>query len=608
MNAKEIVERAKSQTTPEELTDPDAAQRFVDRVLGQSGGRQRYDLIRRLNALARGWNITLPLPQLLRPRPHPQPMRQADWAARAEQIFDFAERLDQRLADRHGSPDIFARLALASAILKGGLLRPEAWPGFCKLLEKGAGFYRAPALRDLVWLDLALPRKAGRAAQENDCEILRFFPDVVTLSLIARSKGARFPSRLSPAQALEQALDAIGITATGMTPETVQAAGFAAIEDESPQPIPAVLFEIARGALPAFSSSADAWNGVLCGVLRGERPQTTPQKPRSAEPGRQHKLLPLQAKSGIGGELSIRQLVAAVQTGKAGEKKLTRGAATSALERVLQADPVPVVRALILWSLDLLARGRALGTVRRYAPTLARSLLGRFGDQNPRHMSAAQIETLIEDALELVPRAERLYRAARIHQLFDFARDDPRLLWPQIDLDIDGSTVPRIRTALVSPRDIALALRGFGHDPVGQIAVLLAARGGLRLSDMEALRLGDVEPGVSGVLRIHPTLWGDLKTSSARRLVPFEALLTADELRLWNRFLELRHHDAASPTAPLLAQGGGLLPLSGFDRRAFAARLAASRGNIQFGPCSARPHHGKRSALQPDGVEAAAIN
>ena len=74
-----------------------------------------------------------------------------------------------------------------------------------------------------------------------------------------------------------------------------------------------------------------------------------------------------------------------------------------------------------------------------------------------------------------------------------------------------------------------------------------------------------------------------------RRLVPFEALLTADELRLWNRFLELRHHDAASPTAPLLAQGGGLLPLAGFDRRIFAARLAEATG--------LRPHDLRHGAI-----------
>lgn len=581
MTVRELVRQAWSQTSAHELADPDVARRFTESLLGQVEGRDRPILVRRLAALARAWDIDLPLPQQLRPRVWPQPARRADWAPQAEQVFRLSELLDRRLEDRHGTSDLFAHLALASAILRGGLLRPEAWPVFCRLLQDGPRFSRAKHIGDLVWLDLALPRKPGRAAQEPDGETLRFFPDVVTLSLIARSKGARFPVELTPAWALKLALDSIGSSDPSITPETMRAAGFAALEDGSKDPIPAVLFEVARGALPAFSATAGIWRDTLQGTARAiaRPPADTARAQVSARA----------SKPSLDAAHSIRALTNAVHARAPDAHKQTRAPVVAALQRLLQSEPVPVVQALILWSLDLLARGRALGTVKRYAPTLARSLVGRLDAMDPAVMVPAQIEVLIEDALSLVPRAEQIYRAARIHQLFDFAANDPRLAWPQIELDIEGAAEPRIRTALIAPGQSARALQGLTEDPVHQIAFLLGARGGLRLSDMEALRIGDAEPGPDGMLCVHPTEWGSLKTSSARRMLPLAALLTPAELRLWNRFIEGRRAETPFLEVPLLAQGGGLLPLQRFERRAFATALA--------GVVGLRPHDLRHAAI-----------
>jgi len=227
-----------------------------------------------------------------------------------------------------------------------------------------------------------------------------------------------------------------------------------------------------------------------------------------------------------------------------GARKQTRSPVIAGLKEMLQAGPVPLGCGVGLWSIELLERRRATSTIRRYAPAMMRDLGGRFGGDDPAHMEPAQSEGLIEDALALIPSRERGYRAARMGQFFGFSAFDPRFDWPEIELEISGEpSAPRIRTALVAPGQIANALQALSADPVAQVALLLGARGGLRLSDMEALRVGDAEPGRDGMPRIHQTLWGDLKTSSSRRMVPFSALLTDDERRIWDRYLARRMAD-----------------------------------------------------------------
>ena len=244
--------------------------------------------------------------------------------------------------------------------------------------------------------------------------------------------------------------------------------------------------------------------------------------------------------------------------------------------------------AMALWFLDLLDRGRALGTIKRYAGSLARGLAGRFGQEDPATMSPSQIELLLEDVLALMPAQERIYQSARLRQLWDFASSDPRLWWPEIDLSVEGRSTPSVRTALVFGTMITQLLKHFEGRPAYQAAVLLAARGGLRLSDMEALRVGDVEVQPKGMLLIHPTLWSDLKTSSARRVLPFERFLTPEERKIWTRFLNLKRFNAASADASLLSDEREIDPQQSFDRHLFAKSLSVM---------GLRPHDLRHGAL-----------
>ncbi len=585
MSLRQIFAQARVRWDNDSLTDPQTAAAFVDHVLTEAGPARKLAAVRRMAALARALEITLPLPIVVARRRVPAPARPADWPAKAERVLQAAELLDRALARRPRGAETCAALALASAILRSGLTRPEAWPAFLRAITTSQPFGQAPALGGLVWLTLDLPRRAGRLAQHDTKEVLRVFLDTTTLSLIARARGALVPN-MSPNAGLQMAMTAIG---ADLCLDDVQCAGFAAIEDRAPQRIPSVLFEVARGAVASFSAPEPVWASMLSGVPMIRRPQKSP----SVAP-------PPAAKVALDVELSVLRLRAALLA--TGGPKPARTLIRTALTALLAAYPVPMIRGLTLWMIDLEAEKYAVSSLQRYGLPLAAMLGPLFENRDPAMMPPAELECLIEEALEGVMRGERAYRAARIAQFFQFAARDPRLGWPEISLEVEASAKPRVRAALIGPDLLKRALNAFAGDLVAQAAVLLGARGGLRLSDMEALRLGDIETAEGGMVMIHQTQWGNLKSSAARRMVPLAALLAHDELRIWRRFCALRASETTSPTAAFLASGGGVIPEERFDRARFAKQLMEGAG--------LRPHdlrHGALSnltllVLAPEGV------
>ena len=554
---------------PEVLTDTDAARAFVAFVEARAEGAE---VTRRLRAVERAYGVNLGLPMIFARLRRSQPTRRADWAEQASSVLSAYDALEQSLTNRRGSADLFAGKALASAILRSALLRPELWPPFLRAIETRQPFGRSAQLGDLVWLTLRVQRGLGRVAQSDDWESVRLYLDVVTLSLIRRAHGARLNVR-TPEACLEMAMAAIG--AQGVTVSAIQQAGFAAIEDRAQDPIPQVLFEVARGSVAAFSVTEDLWRKALSGQ-EGAVAHSAPERMPSAE-----------IEADLSVDLSVLRFKSALLTEMPQAKKRTPAPVLRALNGVVRDQPVPVIRALSLWMLDLLARRRAVSTVLRYGVALANLLAASFGRLDPASCVAGEIESRLEDALETVPSRERIYRAARLAQFLQFASNDPRLNWPDVQLEVEGGARPRVRTAQVGAVQIDQALALFRGDPMAQAAVLLGARGGLRLSDMEALRVGDVELDLEGWVMIHQTRWGDLKSSSGRRKVPFSLLLTAAQKRIWSQFVMARRADGA-PDAPLLATVVGFGTFVRFDRNAFGRKLA------QIG---LRPHDLRHGAL-----------
>lgn len=169
------------------------ARSLVERLLKQHREPRLQQMIipcvdRELAAVSGKSGLVFPRRRLLRPPLPPIPLRREGWQQDAQLAFDCWDRLnvhlDQRRRGRRG--EHLAGLILASAILRGGLLRPAAWPALLTDLMAGdLQLHATAALPDLPWIDLALPLEPSAATNHSPtAERLRFFPDIVTLGLL----------------------------------------------------------------------------------------------------------------------------------------------------------------------------------------------------------------------------------------------------------------------------------------------------------------------------------------------------------------------------------------------------------------------------------------
>ncbi|WP_417264573.1 hypothetical protein [Celeribacter sp.] len=554
------------------MRQPLFAHEFVEEVIAEAeagwetqrareAARKRAMLF--LRAAERAHGLSFDLPIAYRPPLPDPPTRRLGWAAQAHAVFDLAEEVEARLMQRGHSGEALAELVVLSAILNGALLRPEGWVALWATLARGrVEIKRSPLLGNTVWIDLRIGTK----------EELRFYPDVVTLSLLARWTPCALPLCHTVPQLLRQ----IKCSPQPLKSDTLSEAGFAVLEDGAGADIPQVLFSVANGTVNAAPVPANHWEACLRGevierasVGQGRKPAISHQVHQSAEQ-------------------SEASLKAALRVKRKGAMKMTRKPVERALTNLLADGPTPIVRARTFWFLALLGQRRKVSSLWRYNSALADVMLLAFEEADPARMSAGEIEIRLNAVLE-APRSLRdKTLGARLHQFFDFAATDPRLYWPELALELPRvGRKSRPRTAVISGAQISRLL-GASKGP-NAAAVLMGARGGLRLSDMEALLIRDVEHGPNGVLRIHPTKEGDIKTAAGRRQAPLPMLLTSSEFSAWQSMTAARRQDTLRHDAQFLGQGGGLDEMHRFDRNDFARELSETLGQT--------PHDLRHGAL-----------
>lgn len=559
------------------LRKPLLARGFVLVVLEQAeqiGGTLRekerakdraLDLLR---ALERAYDLSLDLPLRYRPPKPPAPLRRLDWVQAARIAFDVATRLDGELQKRSRCRDRLAALIVLSAILRGGLLRPGAWLALWGALSQGIPrLKRADLTGDHVWIDL----------QIAEHEELRFYPDIVTLSLLARWTPIPLPQCRTADQLLRKIRTVLHLPALP-TANAFSKAAFAPLEDRYGARIPAALFAVASGELNTSPLPRAQWESCL----RGDA-LTRPQAARSSRSRKKFR-------SRLSLEQSERTLQALLLIRRKGARKSTAAPVRHALNSLLDQAPPPVVHARALWFLDLLKQRRKVSTLQRYNSAIGKILAMAFGDDDPAGMSAGEIETRIHAVLETPARQQDYSTADRLNQFFQFAVNDPRLYWPRPDLDLqDGSHQRTARAAVITGPQIAQTLSRLKHDRLASTAFVLGSRGGLRLSDMEALLVRDVDHGRDGAIRIHPTKEGNIKTAAGRRQIPLPVFLTERERSHWDSFTTKRRQNAVRPDEPFLADGAPLLGIARFDRVGFAKLLGDHLGM--------RPHDLRHGAL-----------
>lgn len=579
-------------TDPERLRNPEAAQSFVQGVLQRVEAHWPHPAqkhialplaVKSLRAFARANRLTLGLPRLMGHRPAPHPLRRAGWARDAAFVFHCEAALQGALQTRPRDPQQIACLLVASAILRGGLARPLAWVALWSRLQQGGlTLTGSQALGDLVWLDLELPKQDKRSKTTDDGETLRWLPDVVTLSLIRRWN--RNPTAVqvltTPQAVLGQVLGSLGVE-QALPIDRFAAASFAVLEDRAQHPLPQAVLNVASGTLEAYAAPVSIWQGYLTGARDGVHTPAQPAEHKTRQNRPESRI----ADVGAG----LTQLQIAVHAQTAGAVKQTTTPVLAALSDLLLQPLAPVIRALALWYVDLLRRRLKPSTIRRYHQAIAKLLAAQIGNDDPATLPAGVVEALCAAGLEPLGLKQAVYAVGRLASFFTFATDDSRLAWPEIDASAFGvgSAGPgRVRVALVSGTDIRAALKSL--TPLHQIAFLLGARGGLRLSDMEALTVGDIErTQAHGMIGVHQTALSDLKSAASRRKICLGDLLTGAEHKIWQDFVEARRRDARSDTEPFLAVSG--LLVERFDRREFAQALGTHVG--------LRPHDLRHGAI-----------
>lgn len=569
-------------------------QSLLDRLVRQTSDPRLQQVTIRsvskeLDAVAAISALPFPRRRLVRPPRPSVPLRRSGWQQDAQFAFACWDRLHAHLDHRCRDlrDDNLAGVLLASAILRGGLLRPAAWPALLTALgQKDLTLHTATALPDLPWIDLDLPLAAKAATNHSpNAARLRFFPDVVTLGLLRhwQRRDCKLTKPVnSPRAALGLMIHALfeGDLQECPDADRFAAAAMAPWEDQMDLPMPYLLAAVASGAVTGFSASDESWLS-LHGAGPKDRAMVASTRRRNAAgtASSSTTATPSSTWAALQQALTLRS---------EGAQKQTRGPVEAALNAIAREELTPAGHALRVWYLSLLQARRAVSTLQRYHSAIARPLLALCQDQDPATWEVGRLEEMVALTLSSDVGLETAFVVGRLMQFCGFAARNAALRWPEIDPAIAAGygtgRHPRVRTALISANQISEALRRW--PPTGsadlrdveRVAFLLAARGGLRLSELEALTVGDVIAGADGAILVHSTLWADIKSSAGRRKVPVQMLATGDEARLIESFFVRRIREAASRKDQLLSLPRGLFGSPRFDREGFFANLRQVTG------------------------------
>ena len=536
----------------------------------------------------------VPRRKLVQARPLREPLRSETWAQGAKAAFALDAALDRALLG--GAPSTrLPAMILASAILRGGLLRAEAWPVLLDALRaRTLTLSRAADLEDMPWIDLALPSgTTSRPVSEDGVEWVRVWPDVVTLSLLGRWQAEGIvpvPPVSTPAEALQIVWNALGPDGACPRPAVLGEAAIAVLEDRSRMGIPYAVGAAATGEIVVTCLPPAAWTAFWTGQRPG---LVAPAPPRNARP----RSATADRKVRSGDTADLAHLRAALTAVPGAAARSARANARCALDGLAAAGLVPALEAARRWFLGLLRQNRplAVSSLQRYLSALT-PFLQLVGPEDPAGWDADRLGAIAR----LAARAGRdgegeIYRAARIGQFCGFAARDPDLRWPRLEAGKASETGERpvVRAALLSPADIAAIRTAIRRqhpmqiqaDPY-EVGMLMLGRGGLRVSETAGLLAGDIRR--SGAISVHATRLAALKSEAGRRKVPLSQLLEGEDLALWDRFCARRRRQVLSPDRePFLARPD-LLDPEAFDVAELRALLA---------PLGFSPHDLRHTAL-----------
>lgn len=521
------------------------------------------------------------------------PLRGEGWAADAALAIRLRDALDARLAERGWASDTadLAGLTIASAVLRGGLWRPAAWVALARSVRTGAS---RPTVADrfpgLAFLDLDLVLPAASQASTNTepgRELLRWFPDVVSLDLLRRWALVVDDTAEVPDEAVATRLifEALGERIQRkFAAGRLARAAVAALEARSGILPPTLLVTAATGENLSHSVNGPAWKAFCAGPVPVD-PAASPAKPERTPVSE-----PRPAR-GSGPEPDARTpdatltafLALLAQHASTSSRRGTRAFRDGIRALLEGADTAPpVVEALLHWYAGLLEAGDKPGTIADYHSIAGRHLVTTLGASDPWGMEPIELGARLGQALSLSGYSDRAHPAGRIAH---FARVATRELgWPEAELDDLLPEDARARPSMVATDilpwsahlPIYKALKGACDVPrrtalMEALCFALMARGGLRISEVVGRVVADLSEDLT--VHVHCTLTHGIKSDAARRLVPVGLFLPGEMARDLGKFREKRVAAAREADKELLFAPDGFLPDNRLDPERLRRRL-----------------------------------
>lgn len=409
---------------------------------------------------------------------------------------------------------------LWSAVRHGGLLDPSWWRAW------SIGVQSSISIEGHI---LAVDMHSADPEDPTDRRGRRWVADPVTKILIARwhRDGLVYDGRvpLAKCMALFLGPDAAKDIASGKFLKTAQ--------DAWAFRLPGLMLAYAKGAVPSKSVSQSTWEKILHGCHR-----PLPEAPVQTRARRQQGFAERSLLRSLGGELRALQVKESEYD--AGRKAKTRRKTTAA--RNIEGLPPhnsSLQRCLRQWCVYGLkdekrgrhSKGYSPDTVKSYLKALVR-LFADWGPSSPLDAGAVALEAQIVTYLDKTAGRARTDAVKAVISFLRFqavVRPGNAL---HIDMD-EYSAEENASPDLLLPGEYRRVMRALDQRGDADLAmmIMLMFRAGLRLDEVVALQVGDVNVSDRHVeLIVETNVERSLKTKGSRRILPLDALLEPQEL------------------------------------------------------------------------------
>jgi integrase len=486
-------------------------------------------------------------------------------AVRARDLQTWEDAFHQRLQCvsklSNVAGETWLGLALWSAISRSTLCDPALVKALSdQLLNPDMHFQRSIgghlALRLVVRVGASAPdpfepgdhRRYANVQEDDGAKWIHYFvPDGLTLALIQRwlASDRALAERTKTIVSIRRALFGDADPPSNWPELRHLCSDAITLADDRPNaPCSEALGEIARGLCEA--SGLDDTAHAVCGgyVIKGAH--------RRVEPARLQASAPEKSDAPNWAVFDRLQLAFARQ----GNRYPTRADLRILLDPITGLTAPESIELLLVSWFDHLLNDKKLepSSIATYHRRISARLIGVIDGRALDSLDSTDFELAYREIVDDIRHtATREQVAGRLAQLHAFGRHKPFNL-PLLNSPIGGADGMRFVRARHIPSRFLPAINAEIVRLVGgdgalaatiQAGVLLAYRGGLRLGEVAKLRIRDIEASPEKTLFIVENRFGTNKTSSARRQIPFAALLRDDECAAFDLFERRRRRDTA---------------------------------------------------------------